>query len=150
MRWKGGAHTGAGELDQGAVAHELGDPAVVLGDFGLDEVLAQRLQALVGPRLVDRHESAVADDLRSQDRGAPARHQFGPTQTRKRMIGTNGQQNQSRGLRLALSVGPLTLASPSVWGRQLVGYRPNSGSGSDNDERVSIRALAPAPSHYPE
>jgi hypothetical protein len=36
----------AGELDQGAVAHELGDPAVVLGDYGFDEVLAHCLQAL--------------------------------------------------------------------------------------------------------
>jgi hypothetical protein len=69
---------------------------VVLGDLGLDEVLAKRLQALVGSRLVDRHESAVADDVRSQDRGELARHQSGPTQTRKRIIGPNGQQNQSQ------------------------------------------------------
>ena len=33
----------ASKLDQRAIAHELGDAAVVLGDLGLDEVLAQRL-----------------------------------------------------------------------------------------------------------
>ena len=100
MRWKGGAHQAP--ANQGAVTHEPGDPAVVLGDLGLDEVLARRPQALVGSRLVDRHESAVADDVRSQDRGEPARHQFGPTPPRKRMIGPNGQQNQSQGLRPSL------------------------------------------------
>ena len=100
MRWKGGAHQAP--ANQGAVTHEPGDPAVVLGDLGLDEVLAKRPQALVGSRLVDRHESAVADDVRSQDRGEPARHQFGPTPPRKRMIGPNGQQNQSQGLRPSL------------------------------------------------
>ena len=78
----------AAELDQGAIAHQLGDAAVVLGDLRFDEVLAQRLEARVRARLVGRHQPAVADDVRSQDRGEPARHQFGPIQNRKRMIGT--------------------------------------------------------------
>jgi hypothetical protein len=83
----------------------------------------------VAPRLVDRHRSAVADDVRSQDRGEPARHQFGPTQTRKRMIGTSGQQNQSQGLRRSPGqADPSRLASPSVWGRHLVATSVRSGA----------------------
>jgi hypothetical protein len=37
----------AGELDQGAVAGELDDAAMMLGDLGLDEVLAQGLEPCV-------------------------------------------------------------------------------------------------------
>ena len=42
----------AGELDKAAVAHELDDAAVVLGDERLDELLAVRLEPLerTGPR----------------------------------------------------------------------------------------------------
>jgi hypothetical protein len=64
------------QLDQRAVAHQLGDAAVMLGDFGLDEVLAQRLEARMRTVLVGRHQAAVADDVRSEDRGQPARHQW--------------------------------------------------------------------------
>ena len=84
----------ARELDQHAIAHQLDDAAVVLGDLRLDEVLAQRLEARVRARLVGRHQPAVADDVRSQDRGEPARHQSGPIRNRKRMIGTSHRQNQ--------------------------------------------------------
>ena len=38
----------------------------------LDEILAQHLQARAGARLVDRHQAAVADDIRSQNCGEPA------------------------------------------------------------------------------
>jgi hypothetical protein len=50
-----------------APSHELGDPAVALGDLGLDEILPKRLHARVGPRLVGRHQAAVADDSGSQE-----------------------------------------------------------------------------------
>ena len=58
----------ARELDQRAVANQLDDATVVGGDRGLDEVPAERLQASVGTRLVNRHESAVADHVGGQDR----------------------------------------------------------------------------------
>ena len=54
----------------------------------LPELTAQRLQARVRARLVGRHQAAVADDVRSQDRGQPARHQSDPRRNRRRMIGT--------------------------------------------------------------
>ena len=69
-------HTG--ELDQRAVAHELDDAAVVLGDLRLDEVPAQGLERGERARLVGRHEPRVADDVRSEYRRQPARHQSGP------------------------------------------------------------------------
>jgi len=53
----------ARELDQRIVAHQLHDPAVVLGDFRLDEVLTQRREARVGAFLVSRHQPRVADDI---------------------------------------------------------------------------------------
>ena len=58
----------ASELDQHAIAHELDDATVVLGDLRLDEIFAEGLQARVGPRLVARHEPAVADNVGGQNR----------------------------------------------------------------------------------
>ena len=46
----------------------------MLGDLGLDEVLAQRLQARVRTPLVGRHEARVADDVGGQNRRKPALH----------------------------------------------------------------------------
>jgi hypothetical protein len=50
----------------------------MLADFRLDEIFAQRLQAGVRAPFVGRHQPAVADHVRSQDCGEPARHQSGP------------------------------------------------------------------------
>jgi hypothetical protein len=63
----------APEFDQRAVAHQLDDAAVVLSDFRLDEVLAQRLQARVCALLVGRHEARVADDVGGENGGQPTR-----------------------------------------------------------------------------
>ena len=84
----------ASELDQRTIAGELDDAAVMLGDLRLDEVLAQRFQACVRALLVGRHEPAIADDVRSQDRGQPALHRSRPIRNRRWMIGTSDRQNQ--------------------------------------------------------
>ena len=69
----GAAHRvdNARELDEGAVAHELDDAALVLGDQGLDELSAVRLEAGEGAVLVPLHEPAVADHVGRQDGGEP-------------------------------------------------------------------------------
>ncbi len=61
----------AGELDQGAVAHELDDAAPVLGDERLDQLLAVGLEARERALLVALHQPAVADHVRRQDGGEP-------------------------------------------------------------------------------
>ena len=58
----------ARELDQGAVAHQLDDAAVVLGDQRLDELLAQRLQPRDRAGLVVPDQPDVADHVRGQNR----------------------------------------------------------------------------------
>jgi hypothetical protein len=56
----------------------FGDAPVMLGNFGLDEDLAQRREARVRTCLVDRHQPRVADHVRSRYSGQPARHRSGP------------------------------------------------------------------------
>jgi hypothetical protein len=58
----------ARELDQGTIAHQLDDSAVVLGDQRLDELLAQRPQPRDRAGLVVADQPAVADHVRGQNR----------------------------------------------------------------------------------
>ena len=72
-----------GELDQGAIAHQLDDPAAVLGNQRVDEFPPMRLQALERAGLVAFHERRVADHVRGQDGGeaafrARSHHGWGP------------------------------------------------------------------------
>src|SRR4051794_25829940 len=61
----------AAELAQHAIAHELDNPAVVLGQEWLEELLAVRLEAGERAGLVMAHEPRVADHVRRQDGGEP-------------------------------------------------------------------------------
>ena len=56
----------AGELGHDPVAGEIEDPALVLGHQCGDDLLVGR-QRLNGPVLVQRHQPAVADDVRRKD-----------------------------------------------------------------------------------
>ena len=58
----------AGEFAKQPVAHELDQTASVLGQKGLDHLLATRLEPLQGAGLVVLHERGVADHVRRQDR----------------------------------------------------------------------------------
>jgi hypothetical protein len=62
----------ARELDQGAVAQQLDDSAVVRGDGRFDEILPQGFQPRVRPRLVGGHEARVPDDIGSENGRQPA------------------------------------------------------------------------------
>jgi hypothetical protein len=64
----------AGEFGQQAVAHELDDPAFVLGDLGLDQVLAMRAERRERAGLVVADQTAVTHDVGRQDRRKPALH----------------------------------------------------------------------------
>jgi hypothetical protein len=59
----------ASELDQRAVACQLDDAAAMLGDLGLDDLLAQCFEPGVRAGLVLAHEPTVADHVGGEDRG---------------------------------------------------------------------------------
>ena len=72
---------GARELNQGTVAHQLHDAAVVLGDQWLEALLAARLHARDRAGFVVPNQPAVANHVRGQNRprasypcGEPWRH----------------------------------------------------------------------------
>ena len=61
----------AGELDQQAVAGGLDDAAAMLGDLGVDQFAAERLQRRERAFLVRAHQPRVAGDIGRQDRRQP-------------------------------------------------------------------------------
>ena len=75
----------ARELDQNAVAGGLNDAAAVLGDLGIDQCGAMRLEPREGVFLVGAHEPAVTRHVRGENRRQPAfgafRGQSGPPRT---------------------------------------------------------------------
>ena len=64
----------ARELHQHAVAGQLDDAPLMLGDLGVDEFLAMRVERRERRRLVDAHEAAVADHVGGQNSGQTAFH----------------------------------------------------------------------------
>ena len=62
----------AGELDQGAIAHELDDATTMSGDDRVEDVGAERLKARQGADLVGPHEPRIADHVGAQNRRQPA------------------------------------------------------------------------------
>jgi hypothetical protein len=72
----GGAHgiDDAGELRQHAVAHELDDPPVVVGEHRVDQGRAQRPEGRDGAFFVGADQPRIADHVGCQDRGETAFH----------------------------------------------------------------------------
>jgi hypothetical protein len=67
----------ARKLHERAVAHQLDDAAVMLGDRRLDELPTQGFQPGDRAGLVDRHQPQVADHVGGQDGREPPRcHQL--------------------------------------------------------------------------
>ena len=62
----------AGEFGEHAVAGQLDDAALVLGDLGVDQLLAAGLECGERRRLVDAHEPGVADHVGGQYGGEPS------------------------------------------------------------------------------
>ena len=62
----------AAELAERAVASQLDDPAAVLGQERLDQLLAESLEAPERAGLVALHQPRVADHVRDEDSGEPA------------------------------------------------------------------------------
>ena len=62
----------AREFDQDAVAGGLDDAALVLGDIGIDQLAAQRLEARQGAGLVLAHQPAIPRDIGREDGREPA------------------------------------------------------------------------------
>jgi hypothetical protein len=62
----------AGKLHQRAVAGGLDDAARVLGDFRIEELAAQRLEAFERAFLVRSHQPRIPRHIGSEDRGEPA------------------------------------------------------------------------------
>ena len=78
----------AGELDQHAVAGQLDDAALVLGDPRVDQFLAARLERGKRGGLVDAHQPAVADHVGSQYGGKPSLGAFVSHRRRLLSLGT--------------------------------------------------------------
>ena len=68
----------AGELDQDAVAHELDDAPVMLGQPRLEQPFTGRLEAGDGTFLVRTYEPAVADHIGRKNSGEPTFHTLTP------------------------------------------------------------------------
>ena len=64
----------ARELDQHAVARELDDAALVLGDLAVCHLAPMRLERGQRPGLVVAHQPAVADHVGGKDRGQSSFH----------------------------------------------------------------------------
>ena len=62
------------ELDDRAVAHQLDDAPVMLGQERIDHLTAQGFQGAKRPGFVHFHEMRVPDDIRRQDRHQPPLH----------------------------------------------------------------------------
>jgi hypothetical protein len=56
------------ELDQHAIASSLDDPTIVLGDSGINDFAAVRLQRRKGADFVNSHEPRITYDIRRQYR----------------------------------------------------------------------------------
>ena len=67
---------GARKLDQDAIAHGFDDPPAALGDLGIQQLLAKRLEPRQRPGLVLAHEAAVAHHVGHQDCRQPALDPF--------------------------------------------------------------------------
>ena len=63
---------GAGEFHQNPVADDLDDPAVVLGDLGVEQLFPEGFQARERTLLVDLHKVAIADHVGGKNGGQPA------------------------------------------------------------------------------
>jgi hypothetical protein len=68
----------APELGKKPVTHELEDCAPMRGYRRLYQLNPVRLKALKGSRLVQLHQTAVADDVSGEDRGELAFHERAP------------------------------------------------------------------------
>jgi hypothetical protein len=62
----------AREFHKQAVAGGLHDAAVVLADFRIEELAAQRFEAFERPLLVRPHQARIARDIGGEDRREPA------------------------------------------------------------------------------
>jgi len=61
-----------GKFHQQTVAGGLDDAAAVLGDFRIDELAAQRLEAFERAFLVRAHQPRIPRHIGGEDRGEPA------------------------------------------------------------------------------
>ena len=63
---------GAREFHQQAVARRAHHSALELGDLGIDDLRAQRLETRERPRFICPHQARIAGDIRRQDRRKPS------------------------------------------------------------------------------
>ena len=91
----------AAEFHQQAVAHQLEDAAVVLGDRWLEQLLAVRTQPFERAGLILLHEPAVADHVGGKDSGEVALHMRMPSD-----LGSGEVQILGRELINAMSTRP--------------------------------------------
>ena len=87
----------ARELDEHSVASRLYDTAVVFVDFGIDELAAVRLKALVRPLLIRPHKPRITCHIGSEYRGEVSRRAaFDPSRADE-LRSTRARSNNARG-----------------------------------------------------
>ena len=86
----------ARELAQRIVAGEVDDPAVMLGDQGLEQLAPARLEASERAGIVATHEPRVADHIRDQDRGKPALRAGNGHRAASKLLGAQTYQRSAR------------------------------------------------------
>jgi hypothetical protein len=59
------------EFDQHSVTSGLDDSTPAFGDRWVDHLQPHRLEPRKGPRLIDLHETAIADHICRKNRGEP-------------------------------------------------------------------------------
>ena len=68
------------------------DAAVVLGDFRIEELAAQRLEAFERALLVRPHQPRIPRDIGGEDRGEPAGLTHSPSPAAKRRPESNSSR----------------------------------------------------------
>ena len=64
----------AGKFNQHAIAGEFDDAALMLGDFGVDQIFSAALERGERAGFVRAHQPAVTDDIGGKNSGQPAFH----------------------------------------------------------------------------
>ena len=73
---------GAGELHENAIAHQLDDTAMMLGNQRLKNFLASVFERSQGSGIIALYEAAVADNVGNENGGKPTFHCEAPPETR--------------------------------------------------------------------
>ena len=143
----------ARKLHQHAVAGGLDDPAVMLGDFRIEEFPAQRFETFECAFLVRPHQPRIAGHIGGEDRGETpasgslplARRQAQPGQEKLAVLGVAVRQNgrhDLRGDRAQPCDDRARFVEPPHMG---IACGENSGTGRDSRDGLELTGAGSTP-----